>query len=200
METNENEYESAEEGVNNTNAETNPGARPLPDLPDDPPPLPPRNRAQALPISLDNMREFTNNDGSKWVKQTGTDHQSSFAEILPTENVPRQPRLTYTDVKEDISRAKMENVFGKTEFGRSVYVEDITQNPIMMMREASLEVNKVNKALSDPEAKKAVGAWVFKQVGAQMGNIALHEVQQNRYLRDEFDSNPDNYKIDVSSS
>ena len=197
MEANERDYETVDEGVNNTNTGQDQEARPQTD---DPPPLPPRGRAPPLQISLDNMREITTNDGSKWVKQTGTDHQSSFAEILPTEDVPRQPRLTYTDVKEDISRAKMENVFGKTEFGRSVYVEDITQNPIMMMREASLEVNKVNKALSDPEAKKAVGAWVFKQVGAQMGNIALHEVQQNRYLRDEFDSNPDNYKIDVSSN
>ena len=200
METNENEYESVDEGVNNTNAEPNPGARPLPDLPDDPPPLPPRNRAQPLPISLDNVREFTNNDGSKWVRQTGANQQPTIAEILPPEDTPRQPRLTYTDVKEDISRTKMENVFGKTSFGRSVYVEDITQNPIMMMREASAEVNKVNKGLTDPEARKAVGAWVFKQVGAQMGNIALHEVQQNRYLRDEFDSNPDNYTIDVSSN
>ena len=135
-----NEYESVDEGVNDNNADQDSGARVQMD---DPPPLPPRNRAPPLQISLDNMREITTNDGSKWVKQTGTGHQPSFAEILPTEDLPRQPRLNYTDVKEDISRAKMENVFGKTEFGRSVYVEDITQNPIMMMREASLEVNKV---------------------------------------------------------
>ena len=134
MEANEHDYETVDEGVNNTNTGQDQEARPQTD---DPPPLPPRGRAPPLQISLDNMREITTNDGSKWVKQTGTDHQTSFAEILPTEDVPRQPRLTYTDVKEDISRAKMENVFGKTEFGRSVYVEDITQNPIMMMREAA---------------------------------------------------------------
>ena len=83
---------------------------------DEPPRPPPRT--QHFHIPLENMREFTENDGTKWYRKANNENQQQQSGAGQQPTVPRQPRLTYTDVKEDINRSKMENVFGKTEFGR----------------------------------------------------------------------------------